>query len=313
MVLDLILFIIPSWLLIGPPMPIFMAIIFVALGLLAALNHNFNRKTVFLVSMMGVNLIQCLLFVFVVHFASWRVPPPSQIVNGSGLIFILFTADLGLAELGAIAAICVTVYLTSVGSRMDLSKAFPNLSFSKAPDGLTQMVEGLAEAARIECPKVQLLDSGAPSAFTVRTHGHYTIAVSVGLLDSFDTSEIRACVAHEISHIKNRDFVLRSIVTVTKVALFAKPLSYFVEAAVYRTREFLADSTAALLIGGAGPLVSALTKLHEADLEICDSRIGSLTCCFDGKRSPLWLLSKHPDLATRIRLLRKMEHRPERS
>ena len=37
-------------------------------------------------------------------------------------------------------------------------------------------------------------------------------------------------MAHEIAHIKNNDFLVRSIVTVAKVALFAKPLSYFIEA-----------------------------------------------------------------------------------
>ncbi|MGD0424983.1 MAG: M48 family metalloprotease [Candidatus Bathyarchaeia archaeon] len=305
--LDLILFIIPSWLLMGPPIPIFIAVIFAAFALLSALNHNSTCKTIFLLSMMSIMVVQCILFVFVIHFTSWIIPPPNQVVHEYWFLSILFTADLRLAELGAVAAACVATYLEFVSSRTDLSKAFPNLSFSKAPDDLTKMVEELAQAASIECPEVDLLDSGVPSAFTVRTRGHYAIAVSVGLLESFDASEIRAALAHEISHIKNRDFLVRSIVTVAKVAIFAKPLSYFTEAGVYRAREFLADRTAALLIGGAGPLISALTKLHEADREISDSRIGNLNCCFNGKRSRFWLLSKHPDLATRIRILKRID------
>jgi heat shock protein HtpX len=180
------------------------------------------------------------------------------------------------------------------------------VSFYEPTYDLEQMVKRLAKKANIECPDLSLVDSGAPSAFTVRTRGKYTIAVSIGLLESFERSELEACIAHEISHIKNRDFALRSIVTIARIALFARLLSYLVETAFYRTRELLADKTAALLLGGAGPLISALTKLQSAEC-VDESLAGSAICSFCGKKNISELLSKHPNLGTRIRLLKEME------
>jgi Zn-dependent protease with chaperone function len=90
-----------------------------------------------------------------------------------------------------------------------------------------------------------------------------------------------------------------------RIALFARVLSYFVEAAFYRTRELLADRTAAVLMGGPGPLISALEKLQNAS-----STDAALTtnpvCFFDAKKGLFELLSKYPSLTTRIRLLKKM-------
>jgi len=304
-VIDLILFIIPSWLLMGPPLPIFLAIVFFALGLLSALNHGFRYKTVFLTAMMSIMLVQCIVFVFVVHFELWKLLVSNQTVHEPWFAPLLFILDLRLAEFGALAAICVGFYLEFVRARLDLSRTFPNLCFLKAPGDLQQVVRRLAKVTKIECPEVSLLDSGVPSAFTIRTRGKYTISVSVGLLESLDAAEVRACLVHEFAHIKNHDFLIRSIVTVAKVALFAKPLSYFIEAAIYRTREFLADKTAVDLIGEAAPLISALTKLQQVDA--CESAVGSLTCCLHGKKNTFWLLNKHPNLTKRIRLLTEMK------
>jgi heat shock protein HtpX len=227
-------------------------------------------------------------------------------VPGVWLFQLLFGLDWHLAELGAFAAISVAVYVEFGRSRLNLTQAFPDLAFSEPTLDLVQMVTRLAEKAEIEYPDLRLVDSGTPSAFTVRSKGKYTIAVSIGLLESFDMPEIEACIAHEISHIRNRDFALRSIVTIARIALFTRLLSYFVETAFYRTRELLADRTAAILMGGPGPLISALTKLHQAEYG-GENLIGISVCCFDGKRSRFELLSKHPNLSDRIRLLSEME------
>jgi len=143
-------------------------------------------------------------------------------------------------------------------------------------------------------------------AFTVRTRGKNVIAISMGLLELFEIDEVEACIAHEICHIKNRDFTLRSIVTIARVALFARLLSYFLETAFYRTRELLADRTAATLMRTPGPLISALTKLQKAAYP-GETPGGGTLCLFGGRRNLFELLSKHPTLNTRIRLLREME------
>jgi len=299
-VINPVFLVILSWLLVGPPLLITVAILFIVLGLVSVITRNFRRKALALMGIMGVLFVQCILFVFVLYFVH-----PDANAPGVWLFQMLFGVDLHLAELGAIAAILGALYIELVRSRLDLFRAFPNLTFSKPANDLIQMTHRLAASARIKCPGIVLLDSGLPSAFTVRTRRAYTIAVSVGLLESFEPAEVEACLAHEICHIKNRDFALRSIVTVAKIALFARVLSYLVEAAFYRARELTADRAAAALIGGPGPLISALAKLQEANSS--GNIAGTFACCLDGERRTLEILSKHPNLKRRIGLLREME------
>jgi heat shock protein HtpX len=296
-----------SWLTIGPALPFSIATGILAVGLMPMLQHRFHQKTVALICVMGLMFIQSILIVFVIHFQSGQpILSPNSSLPGAWLFQALFGLDLRLAELGAIAAICVGVYIEFGRSRLNLSQAFPNFVFSEPTRDLVQMVNRLSKRAGIQCPELCFLDSGAPSAFTLRTKSKHTIAVSIGLLESLDMAEIEACIAHEICHIKNRDFTLRLIVTIARIALFARLLSYFIETAFYRTRELLADRTAANLIGGPGPLISALTKLQQANCAN-ENLTGSPVCCFLGKKNRFEVLSRHPNLSTRIALLREME------
>lgn len=151
------------------------------------------------------------------------------------------------------------------------------------------------------------MDSGTPSAFTIRAKRKYVLAVSIGLLESLDTEEVEACLAHEISHLKNKDFNWRFIATVAKVALFAKPLSYLIEPAVYRGREFLADRTAAILIGGPNALISALSKLGESQALDVSTSAGTVCMCSLNHRTSFFrIFDKHPSIHARIRSLQEM-------
>ena len=297
-----------SWLLIGPPFPLAIAIeVALVVGVVSILRYRFHHKTVALIAVMGLMLTQCLAIVFLIHLQLWQLIHPLKLAPpASWLIRDLLRLDLPLAELGTAAAICVGAYIELGRSRLNLSQAFPNVTFHEPPEDVAMMVKRLANAAAVKCPDIRLVDSGAPLAFTVRTRGKNVIALSVGLLESFATDEVEACIAHEISHIRNRDFTLRTIVTVARVALFTRVLSYFLETAFYRTRELLADETAATMMGGPGPLISALTKLQKTSY-VGENVGGGTLCLFGGKKSVFELLSKHPHLSTRIRLLREME------
>ncbi|HXZ90431.1 MAG TPA: M48 family metalloprotease [Candidatus Dormibacteraeota bacterium] len=78
---------------------------------------------------------------------------------------------------------------------------------------------------KIECPKLCLVDSGIPSACTVRTRRKCTIVLSIGLFESLDRAELEACLAHEIGH--RIETLLYEFVTMARIALFARVLSYF--------------------------------------------------------------------------------------
>jgi heat shock protein HtpX len=122
-----------------------------------------------------------------------------------------------------------------------------------------------------------------------------------------DNEEVEACLAHEISHLKNKDFIWRFVATVAKVALFAKPLSYLIEPAVYRGREFLADRTAATLMGGPSALISALSKLGESQsLDISTSAGNVCMCNLNHSSGFFRIFDKHPKINARIRSLEEM-------
>jgi len=162
--------------------------------------------------------------------------------------------------------------------------------------------------AGVPPPEIWLVDSGVPSAFTVWANRKYSIALSVGLLESLDDREVEACIAHEISHLRNRDFTVRLLATLAKIALFAKPLSYLIEPAIYRAREFLADKTAAQLVGGPDALISALAKLKDSGSCARASPPGlACVCNLNGGKGLLGILDKQPDLAARIEMLRKVK------
>jgi heat shock protein HtpX len=219
----------------------------------------------------------------------------------------LFTLNLGLSIAGVFAAICAAAYVEFGRCRTPVAKAFPELRFLEAPPQLKNEVSSLAVVAGVQPPEVSVVDSGTPSAFTIRSNRKYTLAVSIGLLESLDSKEVEACLAHEISHLKNRDFTWRFIATVAKVALFAKPLSYLIEPAVYRGREFLADRTAAILVGGPAPLISALSKLGESQsLRISSTAETVCMCNLNHSSGFFSIFDKHPDIAARIRSLREM-------
>lgn len=255
-------------------------------------------------------LAESLLFVAVSSYIDVLGRAPAHMARTSWDYFsILHTLNLGVILIGGIAAACAGLFIGLKKTRIGMSKMFPQLQFLEpAPVHVKETVKRLACLAGVPSPDVSLVDSGVPSAFTVWANRKYSVALSVGLLESLDDKEVEACLAHEISHIKNGDFTVRFLATLAKIALFAKPLSYFIEPAVYRAREFLADSTAAQLIGGPGALISALSKLKDSDsLAVTSPQDLMCVCNLGAGKTMLRILDKQPDLTTRIETLREMK------
>ena len=225
-------------------------------------------------------------------------------------VSILFTLNVSLAVIGAAAAVIVGLSLEVRKSCLPLANLFPEMGFSSAPEGLTRSVCKMSEEAAITPPDVALIDSGNPAAFVTRSRDGYVIALSVGLVESLTQEELEACIAHELSHMKNNDFAVRSLATAARVALFSHPLSHLIEPALYRAREFLADKTAVKLIGGKEALISALTKIRESQ-DYLTSQPASIAaaCLFDQPRRNhlLRLFDKHPCLDSRIEALRELD------
>jgi len=301
-------FIMLTWFLVGPPRPILVtgALLLTSIAVVLVFKHSFRARTFALLGIFSLMLIESIQPVLVwlgldlvpVHLHFWSP-------------FHLFVeANLLLTAIGTVAALCTAVYIQFGRVRMDLATAFPQMSFVDPTLELSESVTRLAGIAGIKPPEAVLVDSGSPTAFTVKTNGRYAIAVTIGLLESLERDEVEACIAHEIAHLKNNDFMLRLFATLSKVALFARPLSYFIEPAVYRAREFLADKTAAMFIGGPDALASALSKLQECSV-IPESLAPADAICLcklrSSRRSAFRIFDKHPDLEKRISMLRRMQ------
>lgn len=160
---------------------------------------------------------------------------------------------------------------------------------------LHNIVENLAITAGLPKPKVYLINDPVPNAFaTGRDKEHAVIAVTSGLLNVLDRSELEGVIAHELAHIGNRDILLMTVVVVLVgfitligdflirgtlfgnrdnkippvlllvgfIFIILSPLfSQILQLAISRKREFLADATGALLTRYPEGLANALRKI----------------------------------------------------
>jgi heat shock protein HtpX len=173
---------------------------------------------------------------------------------------------------------------------------------------LHRIVENLAITAGLPKPRVYIVDDPAPNAFaTGRDKDHAIIAVTTGLLQMMDRNELEGVIAHELSHVGNRDIlvmtaavVLVGVITVLAniflrisfwgggiggrdrnnsniiiliaglIAIILAPIAaQLIQLAISRKREFLADASGALLTRYPEGLESALKKLgsYEAPMK----------------------------------------------
>jgi len=304
-----------AWVLIGPlnirhelwlPTLIFSALSITALGLTFIRKRSYRFQSIAFLAVLGIMFFESLQSI-----ASWLHIEliDSSLVEGEAarhFLSFFFTLNVGLAAVGTVAAVCVAFSLELRKSHLPLAKLFPEMRFEVAPLEVTRSVERLSTTMGVVPPKVTLVDSGDPAAFITRSKREYVLAVSVGLLESLSAKELDACLAHELSHVKNNDFSVRSLATAARVALFAHPLSHLIEPAVYRAREFLADRTAADL-SERGALVSALSKLRESQNYVATHGSIGTACLFGsvGTNSFFNLFAKHPTLEKRIRALQE--------
>lgn len=157
---------------------------------------------------------------------------------------------------------------------------------------LYRIVRELTTLADLPMPKLYVTPERQPNAFaTGRNPDHAAVAVTAGILEALSWDELRGVLAHEISHIGNRDILIGSVaaavaLAITFVARMAMWASIFgggdrdrnvfgelaliilaplaallLQTALSRSREFEADRTGAELIGTGAPLASALQKL----------------------------------------------------
>jgi heat shock protein HtpX len=167
--------------------------------------------------------------------------------------------------------------------------------------GLYRMIERLAQRAGIPMPRVYVIPSDTPNAFaTGRNPAHSAVAVTEGILRILDERELEGVLAHELSHIKNRDVLIATIAAAVAglissighvlqwgmifggagsrdeddrggglaalVWIIVAPIvAMLIQLAISRSREYGADDSGAALCGDPDALADALYKLEHAN------------------------------------------------
>ena len=227
---------------------------------------------------------------------------------------------------------------------LKLSRARP-LEPGEAPD-LVADVEDLSQRARIPVPRLFLIPAEQPNAFaTGRSPKHSAVAVTEGLLALMPREQVRGVVAHELAHIRNRDVLVTTIAAMigaaisavahflqfqwlfggddeesplglvgTIAAILVAPIAaMLLQFAVSRQREFLADATAAELLGTGRPLADALGTLARG-VEVLPMQVNPATASLYiasplSGRGMSSLFSTHPPIPARIERLRAIDAR----
>lgn len=208
------------------------------------------------------------------------------------------------------------------------------------------VTENLSLVNQTPTPKIFVIDSPAMNAFaTGRDPDHAVVCATTGLLEKLDRSELEAVIAHELSHIKNYDIRLMTIVSVLIgtlsilinmayrssffrdsrdnddnnggvlaiigfiLIIFAPIIAQLIQLAISRRREYFADASAVKLTRQPQGLINALKKLSSDDqkLETASTATASLyiTNPFKGNKIAS-MFSTHPPIEDRIKALEQM-------
>jgi heat shock protein HtpX len=229
---------------------------------------------------------------------SWRIFLTSSLL---GLLYVIFAVvlfevlNVGLVfMLVIVGGLALVQYYTSDKLALAASGA-KVLERDQAPE-LHDMVERLCALADLPKPRVAVIDTDVPNAFaTGRSPKHSAVAVTRGLWQRLEPREIEGVLAHELSHIANRDVLIMTIasffamlaglltrfglysgmfgggrrdnnsVPIWLIVLLVSVVTYFLSQililAISRYREFAADRGSALITGAPEHLMSALQKI----------------------------------------------------
>ena len=249
-----------------------------------------------------------------------------------------------------LSIILIVIYTYSsyrFGDSIVLSTTNAKLAEQKEHQYLLDTVEGLSIASGIPTPKTYIIESQDLNAFaTGRNPENASIAVTTGLIKTLNRQELEGVIAHEISHIKNRDILFMTLVAVLVglaailsqliirsmwfggqrnrrdkggliiivfivgiiLAIFAPIATRLVQFAVSRKREYLADASGVSITRYPEGLASALEKIANTNQgRIKVSEAVSHLFFVDPQKSSLdSLFATHPPIRERIKRLREM-------
>lgn len=234
-------------------------------------------------------------------------------------------------------AINMGTYWFSDRIALKMSGAQP-MPEERAPQ-IYQMVRELTATAKMPMPALYVIPQEQANAFaTGRSPDHSAVAITAGIMKLLSPDELRGVIAHELSHIRNRDTLIQSVaasiggaisylgymlmwfggddesplslVASLVLVLVAPIAATIIQLAISRQREYSADATGAQICGNPESLASALLRLEEGS-KATPMQVNQATEClyivkpFSGK-GIAGLFSTHPPIEERVRRLRQM-------
>ncbi len=221
-----------------------------------------------------------------------------------GLLYVVFAVVLfSVLNVGLAPMILIVVglaffqYYTS--DKLALAAAGAKVVTREQAPALHDMVERLCAMADLPKPKIAIMDTRVPNAFaTGRSPKHAAVCVTSGLWDRLDPKEVEGVLAHELSHIANRDVLIMTVASsfamlaalltrfglyagmfsggnrgrdnnngvpvwliVLAVSIVTYAISFILIRMISRYREYAADRGSALITGAPEYLMSALQKI----------------------------------------------------
>ena len=226
-----------------------------------------------------------------------------------GLLYVLFAVALFYVLNAGIVLMVVIVggmafvqYFTS--DKLALRAAGAKVVERDQAPELHDMIERLCALSDLRKPRVAIIESDVPNAFaTGRNQKHAAVAVTTGLWHRLEPKEVEGVLAHELSHIANRDVLVMTVASffamcaamLTRISMYSGMLgggrgrdsngppiwlivlvvsvvTYFLSQililAISRYREFAADRGSALMTGAPEHLMSALQKISSGITQI---------------------------------------------
>jgi heat shock protein HtpX len=264
-----------------------------------------------------------------------------------GLLYVALVGALLAAGTGLVLMVVIIGALSFAqlffSDRLALSAmGAKEVSPQEAP-GLHAMIERLCIQADLPKPRIAVADTHVPNAFACgRSQKSATVCATTGIMSVLSPSELEGVMAHELTHVKNRDVLIMtiasffasiasiilqfgfffggddddnpSILVVLLVSFVVYIVSFFLMLALSRYREFAADRGAAIITGRPSALASALVKISGAmqrvptqDLRQAERMNAFFIIPTNVKGAVQTLFATHPPTEKRIQRLQQLE------
>jgi heat shock protein HtpX len=262
------------------------------------------------------------------------------------LVGVLIAAGVSIAGIVAIAVVMFVLQIYT-SDKIGLAVMGAHVVTPQQAPELHAMIERLCVQADLAKPKIAVAQTSMPNAFAMgRSQKSATVCVTTGIMDLLSPAELEGVLAHELTHVINRDVMIMTIASffamlagmitqfgfffggggrnrnsndqsfaiVLLVSLAVYVISFFLMHTLSRYREYAADRGAAIITGRPSALASALLKISgtmgrvpQQDLRAAEQMNAFFIIPAGVKKGAIELFATHPTVEKRIARLQRLE------